>query len=47
MEVVNECEGLGGTLQAVGAVLGACLSKEFLVAKYVSSLLSFLDRLLI
>jgi len=32
-EVVNECEGLGGTLQAVGAVLGACLSKEFLVAK--------------
>lgn len=35
MDVVNECEGLGGTLQAVGAVLGACLSKEFLVAKYV------------
>ncbi|KIM38243.1 hypothetical protein M413DRAFT_447988 [Hebeloma cylindrosporum] len=33
MEVVNECEGLGGTLQAVGAVLGACLSTEFLVAK--------------
>ena len=32
--IVKECEGLGGTLQAVGAVLTACLSKEFLVAKY-------------
>ncbi len=34
VNVVKECEGLGGTLQAVGAVLTACLSKEFLVAKY-------------
>jgi hypothetical protein len=41
MGVVDECEGLGGTLQAVGAVLGACLSKEFLVAKFVLSLSSF------
>ncbi|KAF8953527.1 hypothetical protein BDZ97DRAFT_596599 [Flammula alnicola] len=32
-EVIKECEGLGGTLQAIGAVLAACLSKEFLVAK--------------
>jgi hypothetical protein len=32
--IARECEGLGGTLQAVGAVLTACLSKEFLVAKY-------------
>ncbi|KAF8956437.1 hypothetical protein BDZ97DRAFT_1907180 [Flammula alnicola] len=32
-EVIKECEGLGGTLQALGAVLAACLSKEFLVAK--------------
>jgi hypothetical protein len=48
MEVVNECEGLGGTLQAVGAVLGACLSKEFLVAKYVFfTFFPFLVRLLI
>lgn len=34
VNIVKECEGLGGTLQAVGAVLTACLSKEFLVAKY-------------
>jgi hypothetical protein len=33
IEVVNKCEGLGGTLQAAGAILGACLPKEFLVAK--------------
>lgn len=35
-DIAKECEGLGGTLQAIGAVLTACLSKEFLVAKYVS-----------
>ncbi|KAF8816161.1 hypothetical protein BYT27DRAFT_7128066 [Phlegmacium glaucopus] len=32
-EVIAECEGLGGTLQAIGAVLSACLSKAFLQAK--------------
>lgn len=32
-EVIAECEGLGGTLQAIGAVLSACLSKAFLKAK--------------
>lgn len=32
-EVIAECEGLGGTLQAIGAVLNACLSKAFLEAK--------------
>ena len=32
-EVIAECEGLGGTLQAVGAVLRACLSKAFLQVK--------------
>jgi len=32
-EVVAECEGLGGTLQAIGAVLKACLSKAFLETK--------------
>ena len=32
-EVAKECEGLGGTLRTVGAVLSAMLSKEFLVAK--------------
>ncbi len=31
--IVKECEGLGGTLQAVAAVLTACLSREFLVSK--------------
>ena len=31
--IVKECEGLGGSLQAVAAVLTACLSKEFLVSK--------------
>ncbi|KDR86097.1 hypothetical protein GALMADRAFT_235330 [Galerina marginata CBS 339.88] len=31
--VVKECEGLGGTLKAIGAVLAASLSKEFLVTK--------------
>lgn len=33
VEVAKECEGLGGTLRAVGAVLSAMLSKEFLVTK--------------
>ncbi|CAA7269717.1 unnamed protein product [Cyclocybe aegerita] len=33
MEIAKECEGLGGTLQTVGAVLTACLAKEFLVTK--------------
>ena len=32
-EVIAECEGLGGTLQAIGAILSACLSKAFLQAK--------------
>ncbi|TFK32119.1 hypothetical protein BDQ12DRAFT_617655 [Crucibulum laeve] len=31
--VIKECEGLGGTLQAVGEVLQACLTTEFLKAK--------------
>ncbi|CAA7268917.1 unnamed protein product [Cyclocybe aegerita] len=33
MEIAKECEGLGGTLKTVGAVLTACLAKEFLVTK--------------
>ena len=32
-EVIAECEGLGGTLQAIGAILRACLSKAFLEVK--------------
>ena len=32
-EVITECEGLGGTLQAVGAILRACLSNAFLEVK--------------
>jgi len=32
-EVIAECEELGGTLQAIGALLNACLSKAFLQAK--------------
>lgn len=32
-KLARECEGLGGTLQAVGAVLTAVLSQEFLVTK--------------
>ena len=32
-EVITECEGLGGTLQAIGAILRACLSKAFLQVK--------------
>lgn len=31
--IVKECEGLGAVLQTVGAILTACLSKEFLVTK--------------
>ena len=34
-EVIAECEGLGGTLQAIGAILRACLSKAFLQVKQV------------
>lgn len=32
-EVIAECEGLGGTLQAIGAILRACLSEAFLQVK--------------
>ena len=32
-DVFAECEGLGGTLQAIGSVLSACLSKTFLQVK--------------
>ena len=32
-EVIAECEELGGTLQAIGAILRACLSKAFLQVK--------------
>jgi len=32
-EVIAECEGLGGTLQAIGAILRACMSKAFLQVK--------------
>jgi hypothetical protein len=32
-EVIADCEGLGGTLQAIGAILRACLSKAFLQVK--------------
>ena len=32
-EVIVECEGLGGTLQAIGAILRACLSEAFLQVK--------------
>jgi len=40
-EVVTECKGMGGTLQAVGQVIEACLSKEIIKAKYESPFLSF------
>ncbi|KAJ3495993.1 hypothetical protein NLJ89_g10544 [Agrocybe chaxingu] len=33
LEIAKECEGLGGTLKTVGAILTACLAKEFLVTK--------------
>lgn len=32
-EVITECEGLRGRLQAIGAILRACLSKAFLQVK--------------
>ena len=32
-EVIAECEGLGGTLQTIGAILRACLSKAFFQVK--------------
>ena len=34
MGVVESCRGMGGTLEAVGHVLHACLSREILTAKY-------------
>jgi len=37
-EVVKECRMLGGTLEAVGRVLEACLTDEIVAAKYVLSL---------
>lgn len=33
--VARQCEGLGGTLRAIGEVLRACLSNEILESKYV------------
>ena len=33
--VVNACKGLGGTLEAVGHVVEACLSAEIMKSKYV------------
>ncbi|KAH9830402.1 uncharacterized protein C8Q71DRAFT_785481 [Rhodofomes roseus] len=33
MSIAQECKGMGGTLEAVGQVLLACLSPEILVAK--------------
>ena len=39
--IVESCRGMGGTLEAIGHVLQACLSAEILTAKYVS----FLPRL--
>jgi hypothetical protein len=35
-EVVLECRGMGGTLEALGQVIEACLSDEILKSKYVS-----------
>jgi hypothetical protein len=34
-EVVKECCGMGGTLEAIGQVIEACLSREILKAKCV------------
>lgn len=34
-EVAKLCKGIGGTLEAVGKVLEACICKEILGAKYV------------
>ena len=36
-EVARECQGMGGTLEAVGQVIEACLSDEILKSKYVAS----------
>lgn len=33
MEVARACEGLGGTMRAVGKVIEGCLAKEMLTAK--------------
>ena len=38
-ELVRECEGLGGTMEAVGCILRACSSQNILGAKCVFSLL--------
>lgn len=35
-EVADECRGMGGTLEAVGRVIEACLSDSILTSKYVS-----------
>ncbi len=34
--VIQECRGLGGTLEAIAEVLDSCLTKEFVKAKFVS-----------
>jgi len=34
-EAVNTCHGMGGTLEAMGHILEACLSTEILKSKYV------------
>jgi len=39
-EVVLECRGMGGTLEALGQVIEACLSDEILKSKYVPPFLS-------
>jgi hypothetical protein len=39
-DVASECRALGGTLEAVGRVLEACLAEEIGVAKYDCPLLS-------
>lgn len=35
-DILSTCDGLGGTLGAIASVLRACLTNEFLKAKYVS-----------
>lgn len=37
--VVEMCRGMGGTLEALGHVLHACITEEILSAKYVPSIL--------
>jgi hypothetical protein len=34
-EVALECRGMGGTLEAIGQVIEACLSDEIIKSKYV------------